>query len=640
MIQDLIYKQIQLLNCLMHQENAVSAEELGRRLGISARTVMRYLSVLTEELKAFDVNITLKRGQGYVLEGNRVPLKRLLNQKEYRQTDGDKRIHEMILEIIDQEEVTIEKLSDTLFLSQSTLNKMTSDVKRFLERYQLVLVSRPHYGLAIMGEETDIRTLLGDIGLNYCNARLVNTGIYNISDEELLRIDQLVFEHIQQYGLVVADMDLNNLIARVVIALSRSRKGYHVQEVQVNYSLRPLNISEGNLPLTGHNYQMIQSVTEELGRQLGIEITEEECRYIMMYSGFIGYDLRFKDPDSCKEMLQFVSDFLTEISELTGVSYEKDEKVMNVLSLHLKALMQRARAGSYSPNPIIDQIKSSYPLEMNYAILMAQRFEEQFGVSINEDEIGYLTVYLGVYEPQAKERIKAVILCNYGIGTSQMILEKIQNEVRDIFICGVYPVRYLDLALERNPDVIISAVPVDHYQGAAPIIVPHDLLGEQGIAEIKRCIWQKINIENELMGYFDPNCFMHIQAMDRFDAIRQLGILLEQKRSIDIHVINAIKKRERISSTEVGNLAAVPHVLMQGDFISCIAIGILNKPVQWGNEMVQIVFLACFNQSGEQSGRIFRTLYKVVRSERLVRQLIQAADFETFQNIMCRGDLS
>lgn len=628
MIQDLTQKQIQLLNCLMHQENAMGAEELAKRLGISARTVLRYLSVLEEELKAFDVHISLKRGQGYLLEGNRSSLKPLLNQKEYRQKDGDKRIYEMILELADRDETTIEKLSDAMFLSHSTLNKMTPDVKDFLGRYHLALASKPHHGLSIAGEETDIRTLLGDIGLDYCNARLVNTGIYNISGEELEQIDRVVFGYIKEYGLMVADMDLNNLIARIVISLSRSRKGRYVTGVQLSY------------PITGHNYQMIQSVMEDLGKLLGVTVTEEECQYVMVYSGFIGYDITVRDTKVDREMLRFVDGFLTEISDLTGIAYEKDEKVMNVLSLHLKALMQRARAGNYSPNPIINQIKNSYPLEMNYAILMAQRFEEQFGVSINEDEIGYLTVYLGVYEPQDKDRIKAVILCNYGIGTSQMILEKIQGEVKDIFICGVYPVRYLSLALERNPQVIISAVQVEDYSGEVPIIVSPDLPGEKAIEYIRRRIWQRINIENELMGYFDASCFARIQAENRFEAIRCLGNLLEREKAIGPEVIGAIEKRERISSTEVGNLVAVPHVLQQGDFVSCIAIGILDKPVQWGNEMVQMVFLACFNQSSEQSARIFRTLYKVVRSEKMVRGMIQAEDFKSFQNIMCRGELS
>lgn len=626
MIQDLTQKQIHLLKCLIDRNQAMGAEELARRLGISVRTVQRYLSVLEEELKAFDVVITQKRGHGYVLEGNRTSLTPILAQQEYRQKDEEKRIYEMILEILDRDEITIERLSEIMFVSQSTLNKMTPDVKEFLAQYRLTLTAKPHYGLSITGDETEIRTLLCDIGLNYCNARLVNTGIYNISGEELDTADRLVFSYIQKYGLIVADMDLNSLIARMIVSISRSRKGHYVTGV----------------PLTdriiGHNYQVIQSIMEHLGEQFQVEITREECLYVMVYSGFIGCDFTVSDTETDRDMLHFVQDFLTEISELADISYEKDEKVMNLLSLHLKALMQRAKAGNYSPNPMIGQIKSSYPLEMNYAILMAQRFEERFGVAVNEDEIGYLTVYLGVYEPRAKERIKTVILCNCGIGTSQMILEKMQNEAPDLLICGVYPVRYLDLALERKPEVLVSSVPVEEYNGSIPVIVSSDFLGERAIREIRNRIWQRINIQQELMDYFDPLCFCRIQAADRFDVIRQLGSVLQKEKSIDESVIHAIIKRERISSTEVGNLVAVPHVLSQGNFVSCIAIGILDRPVRWGNEMVQMVFLACFNQSSQQSARIFRTLYKVVHSEQLVEKMMEAKNFTEFKHIVCGGD--
>lgn len=59
----------------MRREYAISAQELAKRLGISARTVLRYISVLNGELRAFNVQIVIRRGQGYELEGNRESLK-------------------------------------------------------------------------------------------------------------------------------------------------------------------------------------------------------------------------------------------------------------------------------------------------------------------------------------------------------------------------------------------------------------------------------------------------------------------------------------------------------------------------------------------------------------------------------------
>lgn len=162
-------------------------------------------------------------------------------------------------------------------------------------------------------------------------------------------MDRLVFDRIQEYGLIVADMDLNNLIARIVVALSRSRKGRHVTGMSLT------------APVTGHNYQMILSIMETLGQELDIEITEEECLYVMVYSGFIGYDLNVADAEGCREMRRFVDDFLDEISRLTGINYDRDEKVMNVLSLHLKALMQRARAGTIRPIPLSPRSRTAIP---------------------------------------------------------------------------------------------------------------------------------------------------------------------------------------------------------------------------------------------------------------------------------------
>ncbi len=59
-------------------------------------------------------------------------------------------------------------------------------------------------------------------------------------------------------------------------------------------------------------------------------------------------------------------------------------------------------------------------------------------------------------------------------------------------------------------------------------------------------------------------------------------------------------------------------------------MGILDKPVLWEKEMVQLVFLACFNQADGRSASIFRTLYKVVKSKEAVERMIEAADFDEF----------
>ena len=318
------------------------------------------------------------------------------------------------------------------------------------------------------------------------------------------------------------------------------------------------------------------------------------------------------------------------MSEFIGTPYGQDENAARALSIHLKMLMQRAHLRQSFPNPVIEQIKSDYPVEMNYAIFLARRVEERFGIQINEDEIGYLTVHLGVCQPPDRDRKKAVVLCNYGVGTSQMLRERLQSELADINIIGVYPVHYLSMAIRREVDFIISAVPIYADEPIPPVIVEENLLGTHACERLKEKIWKTVNIRDELISFLDRDCFVRLEAADRFRIIEYLSGLLKKKHQLSDDMLEAVVRRELASATDIGNLVAVPHMLQRGDFVSGIAIGILDKPVLWEKEMVQLVFLACFNQADARSASVFRTLYKLVKSREKVERMIAAGSFDAF----------
>ena len=82
MISTLTRKQYQLLKYLMKPGGFLSAEELGKRLDLSARTVIRYVNTLNSELEEYGIRILLKRGQGYYLEGPPGELKALLADRK------------------------------------------------------------------------------------------------------------------------------------------------------------------------------------------------------------------------------------------------------------------------------------------------------------------------------------------------------------------------------------------------------------------------------------------------------------------------------------------------------------------------------------------------------------------------------
>ncbi len=616
MISTLTQKQQQLLKYLLRPGSLFTAEELAKRLDTSARTVVRYVNTINDNLQEYGLQVALKRGQGYCLEGNTEELRALLagGQPE----DSAWRVNQIILTLLYRDSVTIEQLSELLYMSVSALNKMTVTVREVLQNYDLALSGRPYYGLFIEGSEKDKRTLLADIGCEYRHARLLNVGIPNLNQEEFAVIDRVAFAYLEQNGLVVADLDLNYLLVRMTISLSRCRAGQGIGRIPI-----PASSSL-------HHYRIVRGIMEELGEALDVRFPEEEYLYVLTYSGFIGYDFDLAEMKVDQEIHVFVKNFMKEMSEFTGTPYGQDENAARALSVHLKMLMQRAHLRQTFPNPVIEQIKSDYPVEMNYAIFLARRVEEHFGVQINEDEIGYLTVHLGVCQPPDGAKKKAVILCNYGVGTSQMIRERMQTELTDIHIVGVYPVHYLSMALRKGADFIISAVPVEMDAKTPPVIVEENLLGVHAAERLKEKIWKQISIRDELISFLKRDCFIRLQAADRFEIIEALSGLLKKTHRLDDDMLETVVHRELASATDIGNLVAVPHMLQKGDFISGIAVGILDRPVLWEKEMVQLVFLACFNQADARCAPVFRTLYKLVKSREIVGRMIEAEDFDAF----------
>lgn len=617
-------KQKQLLKYLMKLDGFLSAEELAKRLGISVRTVIRYVNVINDELRKEGVQIQVKRGQGYFLEGDFGKLK-LLAADGVQTEESAGRVNQIILILLYRDSVTIEQLSDLLYASVSTLNKMTPQVREVLEKYGLSLGSKPYYGLFVEGSEKDKRTMIADIGFEYRHARLRNIGISNISEEDFAVIDKIAFTCLGKNGVVLSDFDFNYLLVCMTVVVSRCRFGSVIQNVP--------KIDAASL----HNYRIVQDIMEELGERLQFTYPEEEIRYVLICSGFVGYDFELSDMKVDQEIQEFVLDFMREMSEFTGTSYGQDKNAAWALSVHLKMMMQRAHLHRHFPNPVIEQIKSDYPVEINYAIFLARRVEERFGVKINEDEIGFLTIHLGVCQPPDQDWKKAVVLCNYGVGTSQMLRERMQNELDDINIVGVYPVHYLPMAARKEVDFIISTVPVRTEDALPPVIVEENLLGAHTYDALREKIWRQINICGELTGFLDRKCFAHIEADGRFEIIEKMSALLKKTYGLDDDMPETVIQRELISATDIGNLVAVPHMLQKGDFRSGIAVGILNRPVLWEKEMVQLVFLACFNQADVRSASAFRTLYKLVKSKETVARMIEAPDFDAFIDAMSMG---
>ncbi len=606
--------QIKLIQHLSNTQSPLTAEDIAKLMDISSRTVKRYVKSINNEIKRYGFGI-VPSNVGYELKGDIRAIKKLLRSEYYDDDAG--RVTSILLEIIRFQPVTVETLSEYVYLSTSTINKLMPSIRDYLHKYGLILSSKPYYGLFIEGEETNIRTLLTDIGF-YSGQGDFRVKLSYISEEEYKQIDETVFKNLKQDHVVAADRDIRNLSMRIAVCFSRVRQGFRLTHI--------------TLPKGGHlnHLEEIHRIMDPLAKSFDIRLSDEEFKYIAALSGPVIQSFEADKLDVEKNLRAFVLDQVKQISLISGCDYSADKKLIESLSLHIKILLERMQGSIPVKNPLLGHIKKRYPVEMNYAIFLAQKIEEDYDVKISEDELGYLAMHFGASHERMNSRKKAVVLCSYGLGTSQIITERISREIPEIEIVGVYPIHYLESALVQDPDIIISTVDIDDYHSNIPLVVIEDFLGSDCIVRIKNALYHGGNKKPNLTSLFRRKAFFHLTAQTRDEAIEEIGERMKSKGLIQKDTLEAVKMREEKSSTDIGNLVAVPHAIFQGDLPSVIGIGILRQPIKWGEENVQLLFFISFNGAESANASMFRQLYGHIKDIKQVNKLIDSSSYDEF----------
>lgn len=148
----------------------------------------------------------------------------------------------------------------------------------------------------------------------------------------------------------------------------------------------------------------------------------------------------------------------------------------------------------------------------------------------------------------------------------------------------------------------------------------------------------------KFIHYLDPRLVVFLDVNNRDDALHQLvdkiaatGKLHEGRDPF----FNAIIEREKIVSTGIGMGVAIPHAKLPGYQQFFIAIGILQKPVDWNSldhAPVRVVFMIGGPDDKQTEYlQILSSLTKMIKSEEKRKKLFNLNDpkavIELFKSI-------
>src|SRR5690606_9979367 len=518
--------------------------------------------------------------------------------------------------------------------SKSTLQNDLKLVKERLGKYDIRLISRPHYGLKVVGREMKLRFCMADTLFSRKDRwhTAQDSPLLPLPREELERIRQIILKHIQAYRITISDISVHNLQMHIAIACRRIRSGNRV-------TLYPADLKE---IINQREYEVAGRIVRDVEDAFGLSFPREEIAYVAIH--LLGTKMTMPDeggtlpPEQVvdEKILQLVRAALDKIESELEIDLKQDRKLIMDLALHLKPAIHRHKYGMNIRNPMLEDIKKHYPLAFEAGVIAGMALEEETGIKISEGEVGYLALHLGVAIERKKSTTapkRCLIVCASGLGTAQLIYYKIKNRFGNrLDVVGTteyYNLHRWDL---RDIDFVISSIPISESL-PVPVVEVSAVIGNPDLSRIESYILER---KSRPIHYFHKDLlFLGRRFSSREEVLSFMHEQLREKDMVDPDFLEGIHDREKVAPTAYGNLVAVPHPITPRSDQTFIAVCTLEKPVVWGDRPVQLILvLSVKRESQEDLQSLYELLGKIIESPALVRSLLKARSVEGFIGVL------
>lgn len=573
----------------------------------------------------------IKRERGRELLGRQ--------QGSLPETPGE-RVNYMIAQLLTSDSesgggIDLYDVSEEIFVSYETLKKDMVKVRKKLKEYGLYAnVSGAE--VTLEGRELNKRRLLSGILYEEFNKNIMSLDLVQKAfpdyDMELLR--DIVLSECKRYHYFVNDYAMVNLILDLVISMDRIRKNCtfrtHAAEKH-RYGIREMELS-------GRIADRIEEVFAV--SFTGLEM-EELTALLISHLMKVDYDALNRENIQDfigPECADIVGKILEYLNENYFIDTENDEFVVK-FSVHIHNLLRRLEHEYTTKNPLTEHIKNSCPLIFECAVGVANCLSQLTGFRVDEDEIAYIALHIGgnleTWEKQ-KDKLGCILLSPQYYDLADIMMEKIEGSFSDDMVVKTVITKPSELRSVRREDLIISTMALEPEDGQQvvqvnPFLHERDLAAiRKKIAEIKQAKKQE-RLRKMLLQITSPELFSkNGDISDRKQALSHMVRALEENGYVGEGFMAEVEDREAHSSTAFGRLA-VPHSLKMEASRTGMYILLSDKPISWGEHMVNVVLLFAINrQDRELFHEIFDNLIVLLLEYQSLEKALGSSSYEEF----------
>lgn len=623
-------ESIQILS-LLPVKGYLSSAVLAKEAGYSSRTVRNRIKEINEELKKIAeirAEIVSKPRFGFQLHiegGSKEELCSRLkaaNREIVPATPGERANYLLFSLLNVREYITISNLAEQMYVTESVIKTALKNTERILEQYGIKISRRPGYGLLAVGEETQMRACLVD----FISPKWIRKFPYRNMEEELEKLSGIVWQLMQEQGIHVSEIAFHNFLKYIYVSVNRYLMGAGV-----------VFAKEDQVCIDESNLRFVKKLGEKLEGLYKISLSESEMEYLAIHLAgkrVIGSGTEGNLVVS-SELNELVERMIESVCDGFNLKFQENFDLCMLLKQHMVPLDIRLKYQIPLVNPLLDDIQKNYPFAYTAAERAALILQEYYGREVPADEIGYLAVIFELaMEKRQRDDKKSniLIVCSSGKGSSNLLMYKYRQEfgeyLNQIRICNLLEIKEISF---DDIDYVFTTVPI-----RCPIPVPVYEIGvflnAEDILNVRKVL--KKGKRSIFQNYFRSELFFtDVTGETKEEVIRFLcrksSDILKLKEEIEGPVLY----REELASTDYGNMVAIPHSFHPVVEDTIVVLAVLDHPVIWGRNEVQVVLLFLIGKKEDQYlQKFYQEIMRLLLDEEAVKELIRTKSMHTFLN--------
>lgn len=618
-----------ILDCLSENE-FVSMDTICKRTQRSEKTIRKQLTELGGILGKNGAEIVRKYGKGYqiVVQDAQVYSQFRAEEKPlgYYDTSEERTRYILSVLLLQNEFIKIEDLCEKLFASRKTISNDLRHIDDYLKGYDLMLDRKPYHGLLICGSELRFRQCMAEYILSLRQqGDHIRTQYF--AGEEI--IGRCVIEKLNQYGYMLYESEVRNIILQIQIALYRLQHNHRIALSELDYDsgLKEADIDTASICakyLQESNADYVFDIPEI--KYLAVLISGKK-RGSASYPDNIVIDM---------EINQLVNDMLASVLKTFSVDLYEDFELQTLLRKHMFALRIRLQYHMQFKNPMLKEIKETYSFPYAMAAQACTVLAEYFHTIVSEDEIGYVAMCIALAFERKKRttsRRNIVLVCESGTGSAKLFQYRFEEAFSDylnrVEVCDVHSLLEKDL---KEVDYIFSTVPIE-FNVPVPIYQVQYFFDSHSVGRVKKLL-KNMPAQSVLRYFREELFFTDIAGTTKEDVLHQICTRIAKNADVPDCFEEYVMHREQIMQTDFGNCVAIPHPYAPITQQTFVSVAVLDKPIHWFTHDVQVVFLLSISVNKENLEDFYNVSPMFMLDEEFVQTLIREKSYEVLISVI------